>query len=82
MPFGKVDKKPLLTDEESWDVAAFVNDDTIHFRSKSMTKGIYLHVEEKPIDYDLEPFADPFSAIQHKFGPFQPIINYRLSKTR
>lgn len=28
---------------------------------------------KKPIDAAYGPYADPFSADQHKYGPFQPI---------
>jgi thiosulfate dehydrogenase len=71
--------KPVLTDEEALDIAAFVNDDKIHKRPTPKTYD-YPHPEEKSIDYDKGPFADKFSEEQHKFGPYKPIIEYWKSK--
>jgi thiosulfate dehydrogenase len=30
----------------------------------------------KALDYESGPYADTFSALQHKFGPYKPIIEY------
>jgi thiosulfate dehydrogenase len=76
MPYDKV--KPgqhFLTDEESLQIAAFVNDDNMHNRPNPANAD-YPFKEQKAIDYDLPPFADTFPASQHKFGPYQPIIDY------
>ncbi len=69
---------PKLTDEEAIDVAAFINDDEIHPRpsKKATTVGDYPVSRVKPIDYDIPPFKDTFSSLQHKYGPFKPIIEY------
>lgn len=72
-------KKPLLSDEEALDVAAFVNDDRIHQRPSPITMD-YPRPADKAIDYGNGPFADTFTAIQHKFGPYQPIIDFWKSK--
>jgi thiosulfate dehydrogenase len=80
MPFDSAKwNKPVLTDEEAMDIAAFVNNDKIHKRPNPKTFD-YPHPEEKSIDYDKGPFADNFSAEQHKFGPYKPIIEYWKSK--
>lgn len=70
--------KPFLSDEQAIDVAAFVNDDSIHTRPLKKHKEIvdYPDIKAKAIDYGIGPFVDTFSAIQHKFGPYKPIINY------
>ncbi len=70
--------KPVLTDEEAIDIAAFVNDDRIHPRPEKKDKTIpdYPNIKMKAIDYGTGPFVDTFSAMQHKFGPYQPIIDY------
>lgn len=70
--------KPVLTDEEAIDVAAFINDDRIHPRpQKSGEQAVdYRKYNIKPIDYDKGPFTDTFSETQHKLGPFTPIIEY------
>ena len=67
--------KPILTDEEALDIAAFVNDDSAHFRPCPKTFD-YPFPQEKTIDYCKGPFADNFSELQHKFGPFKPIIEF------
>jgi len=71
-------QKPFLTDEQSIDVAAFINDDRIHPRPTKRNKTIvdYPDMKTKAIDYDTGPFQDSFSAMQHKFGPYKPIISY------
>lgn len=68
--------KPLLADHEAIDVAAFVNDDSIHPRPTKDGSANYPKIDVKPIDYHNGPFPDTFSSIQHKFGPYQPIIDY------
>jgi thiosulfate dehydrogenase len=70
--------KPVLTDAEALDVAAFINDDRIHFRpSKHGGSPDYPNYKSKPLDYAVGPFLDTFSELQHKFGPYKPIIEYR-----
>ena len=71
--------KPILTDAEALDIAAFVNDDAAHQRP-GVDEFQYPHIEEKALDYDRGPFADTFSEAQHKYGPYQPIIDYWKSK--
>jgi len=73
MPLGATDQKPVLTDEESFDVAAFVLDDRIHQRTIGNPNNFPV-LKEKPIDYDKGPYIDGKSEIEHKFGPFLPII--------
>jgi thiosulfate dehydrogenase len=65
--------KPFLTDREAIDIACFVNDDRIHQRPNPKSFD-YPHPTEKHIDYGLGPFADSFPALQHKFGPWPPIM--------
>lgn len=80
MPYDKATyEKPVLTSEEALDLAAFINDDEIHQRP-FVKEFQYPHFEEKALDYDKGPFNDTFSVAQHKYGPFQPIINYWKSK--
>jgi len=71
-------QKPFLTDEQAIDVAAFINDDRIHLRpqKKDRTMPDYADTRVKPIDYDTGPYLDSFSELQHKFGPYKPIIEY------
>jgi thiosulfate dehydrogenase len=70
MPLGATYKAPLLSDEEAWDLAAFVN--SMPRPSKDLSKD-WPKLEEKNFDHPFGPFADAFSEEQHKFGPFKPI---------
>ena len=80
MPYNKATVgKPFLTDEQALDVAAFINNDVIHRRPQPKSFE-YPEAMLKPIDYDRGPFSDSFSVEQHKYGPFQPIIQYRKAK--
>jgi thiosulfate dehydrogenase len=67
-------KNPALTDEESWDVAAFVN--SRPRPSKDLSKD-WPNISKKPIDHPFGPYTDGFTEAQHKFGPFKPIIEAR-----
>jgi thiosulfate dehydrogenase len=76
MPFDKVTVgKPYLTDAQALDIAAYVNDDSVHTRPNPKTLD-YPNPKAKAIDYAHAPFSDPFSEKQHKLGPFKPIIEY------
>lgn len=70
MPQGVNHTNPELTDEEAWDVAAFVNSQPRP--SKDLSKD-WPDIAGKPIDHPFGPYADEFSEEQHKYGPFKPI---------
>jgi thiosulfate dehydrogenase len=70
---------PTLTDEECFDVAAFVNNDAIHSRPNPATFD-YPNIADKNLDYGRGPFIDTFSEAQHKFGPWKPIIKFWETK--
>lgn len=70
MPLGASAENPVLSDEEAWDLAAYVN--SLDRPSMKLEKD-WPRLEEKPVDHPFGPFADGFSEQQHKFGPFQPI---------
>lgn len=67
MPFGVTYDAPRLTDEEAWDVAAFVNSQPRPHKDQSAD---WKDVKHKPIDFPFGPYADAFSERQHKYGPF------------
>lgn len=71
--------KPVLTDEQALDIAAFVNDDNLHKRP-AVKSFDYPFAVEKAIDFGAGSFLDTFSAAQHKYGPYQPIISYWKEK--
>ena len=80
MPFDKATAgKPYLTDAQALDLAAFINDDDIHKRP-GVKDFDYPNPATKAIDYAEPPFIDTFSEEQHKYGPFEPIINYWKAK--
>lgn len=75
MPYGVTWENPVLTNEEAFDVAAYINNGK-HIRPTSEGPD-YKDIRTKYVDYPFGPYDDPFSENQHKFGPFQPIIDYR-----
>lgn len=70
MPLGATHETPLLTDEEAWDVAAYVN---IQERPGYNLRADWPDVSGKPVDHPFGPYSDTFPEIQHKYGPFKPI---------
>lgn len=70
MPLGQA----TLTDDEAFDVSAFIN-----AQPRPHMNGLerdYPDRATKPVDSPYGPWADPFPAEQHKFGPFKPIEAY------
>ena len=74
MPQGTDYHSPQLSDEEAWDVAAFVNSQP---RPSKDLSSDWPDISKKPIDHPFGPYADSFSEQQHKYGPFTPIKEYR-----
>jgi thiosulfate dehydrogenase len=70
MPFGVAHGREELTDEQAWDVAAFVN--SMDRPDKDLSHD-WPDIATKPVDHPFGPFADSFSEQQHKYGPFGPI---------
>ena len=77
MPLGE----PDLTDDEAFDVAAYINNQP-RPEMPNLEKD-YPDLSVKQIDSPYGPFADDFPIEQHRFGPFPPIAAYYESlKTR
>lgn len=74
MPFGVTYQNPQLTDEEAWDVAAYVN--SMPRPTKDLSKD-WPNIAGKPFDHPFGPYADPFSEKQHKYGPYKPIKEWK-----
>jgi thiosulfate dehydrogenase len=70
MPFGVSHGNSQLSEEQAWDVAAFINAQPHPYKDLSKD---WPKKSTKPVDYPFGPYADSFSAQQHKFGPFDPI---------
>lgn len=73
MPYGASFKTPQLTEEEAWDIAGYVL--SLPRPSKEF-KNDWPVLKTKPVDHPDGPFADNFSAEQHKYGPFPPIEEF------
>jgi len=76
MPLGATHFSPQLSDEEAWDVAAYVNSQK---RPHKAVPGDWPDISKKPVDHPFGPYADGFSEMQHKYGPFQPIQQFYSS---
>jgi thiosulfate dehydrogenase len=77
MPFGSSYKTASLTNEEAWDVAAYVN---AQVRPEKRFSGDWPDIAVKPPDYPFGPYADHFSENQHKYGPFKPLEKEQLQR--
>lgn len=71
MPQGVSHTNPMLTDEEAWDVAAFVNSQS---RPHIDVPNDWPDISKKPVDHPIGPYADNYTEMQHKYGPFKPIL--------
>lgn len=71
MPFNEVTAHNKLTDEEAWDIAAYVNSQPRPILKESHD---WPNISKKPVDHPFGPYADGFSEQQHKYGPFLPIL--------
>jgi thiosulfate dehydrogenase len=71
MPIGTTFEAPLLSDDDAYDVAAYVNSQ--QRPEMSDLERDFPNRLQKPVDTAYGPYADGFSAEQHKYGPFEPI---------
>lgn len=77
MPFNQAShENPMLSTEQAWDVAAFVNSQPRPFMDISRD---WPDISKKPFDHPFGPYADGFPEEQHKYGPFQPIVDKKSS---
>ena len=78
MPFDEATiENPGLTNEQAWDVAAYINSKPRH---QKFFEADWPDISKKPVDYPFGPYTDSFSELQHKYGPFEPIIKRRRNK--
>ena len=71
MPSGTSWRQPVLSVQDSWDVAAYVLSQP-RPRKDHLERDFPVRTQ-KPVDAAYGPYADGFGAAQHKYGPFQPI---------
>ncbi len=67
MPQGATHDKPLVTEEEAWDISAYVISLP---RPRKDFKEDWPKITTKPFDHPFGPYADSLSEEQHKFGPW------------
>ncbi|SMG48659.1 Cytochrome c [Marivirga sericea] len=67
-------ENPKLTDEEAFHVAAYIN--SFDRPLKPEADKDFPDLKLKPVSTSYGPWDDSFSAEQHQFGPFPPIIQY------
>ena len=72
MPFGVTYENPQLTDEDAWDVAAFIASQS---RPDKKFQQDWPDIKKKAVDHPFGPYADNFTEKQHKYGPFLPIVS-------
>ena len=68
MPLGVSHESPELSDEDAWDVAAYIESQP---RPHKAVPQDWPDIAKKPIDHPFGPYADQFSEQQHKYGPFK-----------
>lgn len=79
MPFEEATRgNPKLSDEEAFHVAGYIN--SLDRPSKSNLENDFPDKKLKPVSTPYGPWADPFSAEQHKYGPFPSIISFYKEK--
>ena len=71
MPHGADYLNPQLSAEDAWDVAAYVLSQPRPHKSDLARD--FPDLLQKPVDVPYGPYADSFSAQQHKYGPWAPI---------
>ena len=74
MPYGTTYENPILTDEEAYDVAGFINQQLRP--EKENREKDFPDLKKKPVSTPYPPYVDSFSIEQHQLGPFQPIMEY------
>ena len=68
MPFDSAALGYQLTDEDAWDVGAYVNSQP---RPGKMFPYDWPDISKKPYDHPFGPYTDGFSELQHRYGPLQ-----------
>jgi thiosulfate dehydrogenase len=77
MPQGTTYQNPQLSDEEAWDVSAYILSQP---RPHLNVPKDWPDKSKKPFDHPFGPYADNFTENQHKFGPFKPIVEQQKKK--
>ncbi len=79
MPFGEATREnPKLTDEEAYHLAGYIN--SFSRPEKTNKDNDFPDRKLKPVSTPYGPWADDFSELQHKYGPFKPIMDFYKQK--
>src|SRR5437764_1061318 len=73
MPFGTHYDAPVLSSDDAWDAAGYVNSQPRPHRDHLDQD--YPDRSRKPVDAPFPPFADKFPPEQHALGPFRAILD-------
>jgi len=75
MPYLQANwENPKLSDEEAYHVAGYIN--SFQRPEKQNKIEDFPNKKLKPVSTPYGPWTDNFSAEQHKYGPFPPMISY------
>ncbi|MDO6737303.1 c-type cytochrome [Wenyingzhuangia sp. 2_MG-2023] len=80
MPYGVEANDPKISDEDAYDIAAYVN--TKQRPSPPDLEQDYPDRLTKGADIPYGPYDDIFPEIQHRIGPLQPIKRYYLQQLK
>ncbi|HYC43329.1 MAG TPA: c-type cytochrome [Noviherbaspirillum sp.] len=75
MPSGVTHANMVLTDEQAFDVAAYINSQPRPV--KANLEADFPARKNKPVDSAFPPYTPGFSPEQHKYGPWQPLLEAR-----
>jgi thiosulfate dehydrogenase len=78
MPYGVTYESPILSDEDAYDVAGYINQQERPIKINLQFD--FPDLNGKPVSTPYPPYNDEFSLKQHQLGPFQPIITYYKQK--
>jgi thiosulfate dehydrogenase len=79
MPFGAVNGATQLSNEEAWDIAAYINSMP---RPEMQLNDDWPEISQKPFDYPYGPYSDNFTQEEHKYGPFKPILQAQQARVK
>jgi thiosulfate dehydrogenase len=71
MPYSISHENSVLTDEQAWDIAAYVNSMP---RPHKKFPHDWPDISTKPVDHPFGPYADKFTEEDHKYGPFEVMM--------
>ncbi len=74
MPLGATYRHPVLTSEQAYDLAGYFSSLPRPQMDPHKLAKDYPDKSQKPVDSPYPPWVGDFSAEQHRFGPFQPIL--------